>query len=133
MNHRLAVRQSLHHGIAGVAVAILPRTLPDESGLLRRIVSVEQERARPAAVAVEIADEDQPVFFSPCHPGEAVLGLRQINRLPGKRGFEYLYDVARRDFLSSGAAVERLYPNQRGRLGRAPIVIARPRRHAFNR
>src|SRR5262245_55750341 len=99
MNHRLAVRQSLHHGIAGVAVAILPRTIPDKSSLLRWIVSVEQERARPAAVSVEIAHEDQPVFFSPGHPGEAMLGLSQINRLSSKRGLEHLYDVARRDFV----------------------------------
>src|SRR5262249_59594908 len=83
--------------------------------------------------SVEIQDEDQPVFFSPGHPGETVLGLRQVNRLPGKRCLDHFYDAARRDFLFSVTAVERLYPNQRRRLGRAPIVIARPRRHAFNR
>src|SRR5262245_64770132 len=62
-----------------------------------------------------------------------MLGLRQFNRWPGERRLERLHDITRRSLLPGVTAVERLYPDKRRRLSRAPIVIARPRRHACNR
>ena len=97
------------------------------------MVDVDEERLSPVLVLVVLREERGP---SPLAPVETVVPLfeaRHLGCLGGERRGEHQDLVARRHTDVPIPAVERLGPDERRRLGRTPVEVARARRHARDR
>ena len=128
----LAVRQHAIDRPPRVLVQLVARQIPDQARLRGGMIGVDQEGATPVAVVVDLVEERDAAALAPVEPAEALLGARQLARRAGERRGEGHDLVARRHRDVPVAAVERLGPDQRGRLGGAPGVLPRPGRDALD-
>ncbi len=119
-------------GAAGVVVAVLVIAAPDERGfcpgLSRSIRKVRTWRVRRS----ESSTSAMPPLGRHLDAGEALLGLEDLARLAGEGRLQGHDPVAERDLVFQIAAVQRLHPDQRGGLARAPLDIARAGGHAVD-
>src|SRR5262249_16312821 len=132
-----AVGKCVHHRPPRVSVAILRRTLPDQPRLLPGLVDINQEGPCPEPVAVEITHEAN-AGFSPLNAASAEsatttaaetsrrVALFQFDQLLGlvlERRVQHQQMVAKRSLGPGITAVQRLSPDQCGRLLCRPLVI----------
>ncbi len=149
------------NGPAGIAVAVLGAAIPDENrvvgvigtdigpDLVARVGSgraggildrhgprkVYKPRPRPAAVAVELADQRAGAAFQPVDAGKAVLGPPKLDGRIGKRRRQGHDAVAVGDVLIPRVAlVQGLGPEDAVHAGGVlPLVAARAGVHAADR
>ena len=100
-------------------------------GLRRRIVDVDDERAPPVAVLVVLAEQGERRAARSSRSPAKRCSVRAISTAAAVNGALCIMTLSRAGtFDVPVAAVERLGPDERRRLGRAPLEVARPGRHA---
>src|SRR5262249_32844639 len=140
----LAVGESTLEWDTGIAIAIADGALPDQPWLFAGFCYIDQEGAQPAAIAVVVAHQAGAVF----HPLDRRAGAETAASAAGGNEallqFDQLLGVVREgrpqhhEFVAEGrfslgvAAVEGVGPDERGRLGRDPLIVARAKRNALD-
>src|SRR5690606_28435794 len=104
---------------AGIAVAVLHAAVPEEARLRAPTLEIEDPRPRLAAGPVDLGEE-RDAIDAPLDPGVAVLGLRDLSRVPAERGVEGEDPVTVLDLAPGITAVERLGPHEGRRRERLP-------------
>ena len=130
---RLTVRRRLHHGAAGIAIAILTVAAPDEAGRAARGVEVDLERADAPRPPFRIAQSMRVRLWRRAGSREAMLEFDDFARVAGERRLEGHQAVAMRHVVLQVAGVERLHPEESGRGARPPLGRAWTGRDAVDR
>jgi hypothetical protein len=84
------------------------------------------------SVLILFIEQRERRVLAPPNALVALLRSRYFNGRTRERRLLHKHLVARGNFDFPVAAVQRLRPDKRGRIGRAPGEVARPQRHAVN-
>ncbi len=132
-HHVGAVGQALVHEIARVLVQLIAGEIPQQPAFLLGVVDVDDAGLAPVAVLVVLVEEGNVRLRSPGQAFETLRGAGDFGGLGGERRLEHQHAVAMRNGDFPVALVHGFGIDQRGRIGGAPIEIARALRHAMHR
>src|SRR6202167_2213416 len=120
----LPVRETRHHGTAGVAIAVLHIAAEDQAAFPVGRVPADLYSARPALVALVIGDQGSAALRQRFQTRETLDRFEDFAGLRLKRRGQRQNAVAMRRLFLGIASIEGFHPDERGRFVRTPLTRA---------